>query len=131
MNFKKSLVVLSIAGILSMGIVNCGGGGALTVLKSGTYDCTNEKKEKSIFISDTSKHTWDYIIDGKKISDDFSSLGVVLVLSERDESTKSYELSVNSKDSKEVLFILSVNGTKFSAESKIGSENIVSTCIKR
>jgi hypothetical protein len=75
MNFKKSLAVLSVAGILSMGIVNCGGAvdASLTVLKSGTYDCTNEneQKEKSILVFDTSKHTWDYIIDGEKMSDDF------------------------------------------------------------
>jgi hypothetical protein len=130
MNFKKILAVLFVAGILSIGILNLVGD--LTVLKSGTYDCTNEQKEKSIFVFDISKHTWDSIEeDGNKISDDFKALGAVMVLGKRDESTKLYELAIKFKNDINVQSALSVNGTKFSMENRIGEGNTVLTCIKR
>jgi hypothetical protein len=130
MNFKKSLAVLSVAGILSMGIVNCGGVADLTILKSGTYDCIDEEKEKSIFVFDTSKNTWDYIKDGK-LSDVLKSSGGVLVLGKRDESTKSYELSINSEGVSVAIGVLSVNGTKFSSYNITAGRTEINTCIKR
>jgi hypothetical protein len=129
MNFKKSLAVLSVAGILSMGIVNCGGAGDLTVLKSGTYDCTDEKKEKFSLVFDTSKNTWDHIKDGSKLSDALKPLGGALILSKRDDSTKSYTVSIKSKNGVDEIGVLSVNGTKFSVYSKEEKKTEINTCI--
>jgi hypothetical protein len=131
MNFKKSLAVLSIASILSMGIVNCGGGGGdLTVLKSGTYDCM-QNKTKVTYIFDLSKHTWDYIFNGSRWTDDFTSLGVELVIGERDESRKSYKLFVKSPEGVDQVGVLNVNGTKFSMYDVETDDTYTYSCIKR
>jgi hypothetical protein len=131
MNLKFFLAVLSIAGILSMGIVNCSGGGDLTVLKSGTYDCTDEEKEKFTFIFDTSKNIWDYIKDGNKLSDALKSLDGVLILGKRDKNTKSYKLSRKSKNGVTDIGVLNITGTKFSIYSKEGAKTKINICIKR
>jgi hypothetical protein len=133
MNFKKILAVLSVAGILSMSIVNCGGPSdpSLAVLKSGTYDCIDNKDVKSTLIFDTVKHTWDYIIKGEKISDDYKSIGTMF-LDREDKDTQIYILAVKSTDNIDVLFALTANGTEFTMESrKFSGDDTVFTCTKK